>query len=58
MASFEIVRVTPGRLREVIWNRAPRWLFLAKEGRRWVGVDNSTGHAWTEEFRRKHRAIR
>lgn len=45
-------------LRQVIDRYAPRGLFLAREGRGWTAVDNSTGHAWTEEFRRKGRAVR
>ena len=45
-------------LRQVIDRYAPRGLFLALEGRSWTAVDNSTGHAWTEEFRHKGRAVR
>ena len=37
---------------------APRGLFLAREGRRWVAVDNTTGDAWTEDFSRKRQAVR
>ena len=37
---------------------APRGLFLAREGRTWVAVDNTTGDAWTEDFSRKRQAVR
>ena len=36
----------------------PRGLFLAKDGRKWVALDNSTCNAWVEEFSRKHQAVR
>ena len=42
----------------VIDLRTPLGLFLTKEGRKWVAVDNTTGDAWTEEFSRKRRAVR
>ena len=45
-------------LGQVIARRIPCGLFLAKEGRKWVAVDNTTGDAWTEEFSRKRQAIR
>lgn len=28
----------------------PRGLFYLREDGRVIGIDNSTGHAWTEEF--------
>lgn len=28
----------------------PRGLFFLREGSKVIGIDNSTGHAWTEEF--------
>jgi len=43
---------------EVIETRQPPGLFLCREGRRWVAVDNSTGDAWTDDFRSKCQAIR
>ena len=55
---LKIQRVSPERLRQIIERYAPRGLFLAKEGRTWVAVDNTTGDAWTEEFYRKRQAIR
>ena len=55
---YRIKRVRPAQLLDVIDLRAPLGLFLTKEGRTWVAVDNSTGDAWTEEFSRKRQAIR
>lgn len=28
----------------------PRGLFYLRDGNKVIGIDNSTGHAWTEEF--------
>ena len=53
-----IKRVSAKSLCEVIENRTPCGLFLAKEGHKWVAVDNSIGDAWTEEFPRKRQAVR
>ncbi len=54
----KIKRVSPDFLGKVIEDRIPCGHFLAKEGRKWLAVDNSTGDAWTEEFSRKHQAVR
>ena len=56
--NFKIQRISPERLRQIIERYAPRGLFLAKEGRTWVAVDNSTRDAWTEGFPRKRQAVR
>ena len=53
----KIKRVSPKFLCEIIEDRTPCGLFLAKKGRKWVEVDNSTFDAWTEEFSRKRKAI-
>jgi|GEM_PF-476983 len=46
-----IMKVTPDMLRQIIDTRQPLGLFYRKAGRRcYVGVDNTTGDAWTEEF--------
>ena len=55
---YRIKRVHPSQLLGVIDYRTPLGLFLTKEGRKWVAVDNSTGDAWTEEFSRKRQAVR
>lgn len=54
----KINRVSPDFLRKVIEDRIPCGRFLAKEGRKWVAVDNSTLDAWTEEFPRRRQAVR
>ena len=51
-----IHRVSPEKVMRVIDLRTPLGLFLTKEGRKWVAVDNTTGDAWTEEFSRKRQA--
>ena len=53
-----IHRVSPEKVLNVIDLRTPLGLFLTKEGRKWVAVDNTTGDAWTEEFARKRQAVR
>ena len=55
---LKIQRVSSELLGRVIEHRTPSGLFLTKEGHKWVAVDNTTGDAWTEEFSRKHQAIR
>ena len=57
MSRPKIQRVSPTELMDVIDHRTPLGLFLTREGRKWVAVDNSTGDAWTEEFRWKHQAV-
>jgi len=48
----DIEKVTQEAMDQIIRTRQPRGLFYRKEGRRhYVGVDNSTGDAWTEDFR-------
>jgi len=48
----DIEKVTPEALRQIIQTREPLGWFYAKEGSRlYVGVDNSSGDAWTEDFR-------
>ena len=49
--------VTPNLLQSAIARRTPPGLYLGREGRRWVAVDNSTGEAWTEDFERIDAAI-
>ena len=58
MSKDRIQIVHPYFLRKIIEHRVPCGLFLAKEGRKWVAVDNSTCDAWTKEFLRKRQAIR
>ena len=55
---LKIQRVSSELLGRIIEHRISSGLFLTKEGLKWVAVDNTTGDAWTEEFSRKHQAIR
>ena len=57
MSRPKIHRVSSKKLTDVIDRRTPLGLFLTKEGRKWVAVDNSTGDAWTEDFDHKRQAI-
>ena len=34
----------------IIEHRGPRGLFVLEAGVEYIGIDNSTGDAWTEEF--------
>ena len=52
-----IKRVSPKKLTDIIELRTPLGLFLTKEGRIWVAVDNTTEDAWTEEFSCKRQAV-
>lgn len=38
---------------DVIEYRNPFGLFMVKEGDVWVGIDNTDGDAWTEDFQSK-----
>ncbi len=49
--------VDANTITDVIETRHPLGLFLCREDRYWVAVDNSDGDAWTEDFRWKFRAI-
>lgn len=42
--------VTDAEAVEIITKREPRGLFYQKDGDITVGIDNSTGEAWTEDF--------
>ena len=55
----QIEKVTPEAMERIIEKRVPCGLFYRKAGRRcYVGVDNSTGDAWTEEFRSRRKCLR
>lgn len=58
MNKRDIYRVNAGQLQNIIMHRSPCGLFLAKDKRGWIAVDNSTRDAWTEEFRWKRQAVR
>lgn len=53
MKEYETVSIE--KINEIIENRKPLGLFLAREPRgtrkrMFIAVDNTTGEAWTEEF--------
>lgn len=45
-----VKKLKPVQARAVIETRQPMGLFYAYENGVYVGIDNSMGHAWTEEF--------
>jgi len=45
-----IRKITPFIAEAVISTRKPLGLFYLLNRGTYVGIDNSTGHAWTEEF--------
>jgi len=54
----DIEKVTLTALQRIIETRQPRGWYYTKEARRcYVGVDNSTGDAWTEEFRSRRQCL-
>ena len=55
----DIEEVAEEAMRQIIETRQPLGLFYRMEARRlYVGVDNSTGDAWTEEFRSRRQCLR
>ncbi len=47
----KIKRIMPAQASEIIENRSPRGLFFCKEAEnRYIGIDNTTGEVWSEEF--------
>lgn len=42
--------ITEAEALKIIETRRPIGLFMAWEGGKAIGIDNSTGDAWTEEF--------
>jgi len=55
----EVVKVTEEEMARIIETRQPRGWYYRRAGRRcYVGVDNSTGDAWTEEFTSRRKCLR
>jgi len=48
---LEITYVSSDKMSEIIETRKPLGLFIRKDNGIWIAVDNSTGDAWTEEFK-------
>lgn len=47
---MEIREVNPEESFKIITEREPKGLFWQKDGDLYVGIDNSTGDAWTQDF--------
>ena len=47
---YLVTKVTRAEADAIIQSREPRGLFYQQDDNRWVGIDNMTGDAWTEEF--------
>lgn len=53
----DVIELTPEQASEVIDTRKPPGLFWLKEGDKYVGIDNRTEDAWTEEFDTKEECL-
>lgn len=47
---MQIEEITAERAEEIIEKYEPEGLFFFTENGKYIGIDNSTGDAWTEEF--------
>lgn len=54
---MDIKNITNKQANEIIESRIPIGLFYARDGDRYVGIDNLTGHAWVEEFENSNHCI-
>lgn len=50
---MKVKKITQKQATKIIDKRKPKGLFWLKEGEFYVAIDNSTGDAWTEEFKTK-----
>ena len=55
-SKYQIKEVSSDEAGDIINNRKPLGLFLQKDGNVFVAIDNSTGDAWTEEFKNRKSA--
>lgn len=46
----EITQITSDEAKEIIDKRVPLGKFYLIDGDKYIGIDNSSGDAWTEEF--------
>lgn len=44
------IKITNTEASKIIENRTPLGCFYFKDGDKFIGIDNRTGDAWTEEF--------
>lgn len=49
----EIKKITKEEADKIIETREPKGMFILKDGKTFVGIDNRTGDAWTEDFKSK-----
>ena len=47
----DIMKITPIEAAKIIETREPRGMFYCIENSTYVGIDNRTGDAWTEDFK-------
>jgi hypothetical protein len=47
---YEYHEITKEEAKKIIETRYPEGLFYHKDGNKYIGIDNSSGDAWTEEF--------
>lgn len=55
---MRIERISQEESEEIILTYKPRGLFYFEEDKVWIGIDNSTGDAFVEEFESKEQCIR
>jgi len=53
-----IIKVNDIESLNIIETRKPLGKFYTKEDGKYIGIDNSTGDAWTEEFDSYHQMFR
>ena len=53
-----IRKVSPQYAKEIVESREPRGLFWLHENGCFVGIDNTTGDAWTEHFSNKEECFK
>lgn len=68
MFGFRIIRITPQQAHELVTpsyehgssgrpTYGPPGLYYTKENGIFIGIDNSTGHAWVEEFKSRRKCL-
>lgn len=50
---MKLKAITQSEAKEIIDKRIPVGLFYLNDGNWYIAIDNSTGDAWTEEFKTK-----
>lgn len=58
MCDTEIREIMPSDAESIIDTRQPLGLFYCKEGTVYVGIDNTDGDAWTEDFKALNACIK